>query len=993
MLINNDIYNCVIFHCGNIDVFINILDIYNNFFTNQNNIYFISCHNEEISLKILQYLPTAIISVIKNKGADIGGFLTSIGKYLLHPKKDNMNYFFFLHTKSNDKWRNEALYPLLTNDISNILNSKVSTLVCNQKYKYKNNKVINRIYIDDIFKRNNLEYDYKKYQDEYLYDINSDFAKNVFLLDPEFYKNYEEDLSHMSNEEAEEHWKKHGVNEFHRIPNANYIIKYGEQSFFVAGTMFAANKEFMKIFEKINLEYEFSILEEGYNINNVPRKIHAWEYFFGIISYCMGGCIIGIFSDGKIHHSKDEIFDLNVYRESNHDLSHMDDLEINNHYLTYRNKEKRIISKRCLMKKQNIINVDPKKSTIAFFLIVSTSSISGGYRTLLKYINYLSLNGYQVDIYFGNSTKDMKKYNGYSVMKYHIEEIINYVNSYGELNISNHNFFLGLNCVKRYSLIFANAWQISEAVYLNRHLCDNLGYIIQDEEYLFFKNDKEKRKYIEDTYKNEFKYFCVTKYLSNRFKIRNLDVYESFLGVNNQIYNNKFLNRNNEIVIAYYKEKPGRLPKLIEIIINILSMRYVCHIFPSNYDNKNNNIINHGHMNENDLSNLYNKCSIGIVFSNTNPSRLGYEMMACGLKVIEYKSVFTEFDMDCTKYKLGDGILELVKNEMKSHREYQIKTIEDETNNFLSFCNSILMKDKKIEEICNKLDIEIPTCSIKYGNKTAICISGSYRTFDFCKIIMKYNIFDKLTNYDVFVLLSDENETDIEVKINNIKDFFGDRLKYLGLTSEFDESIKKYEYEEYEKFKSVCDDKNVAFNTRAAYRRYHLNKIKEDYDNYEYTMILRFDIFYIEPVYFRNEIVTHNDIYFLGKTKDINIILNEIGTKFNQYLLSFDESLPILLRVNPEFIYNNVMNKFNIKINGRYFAMTVRLNNGGYNSKYYEAIEIDGFYIIRPKFSILPLNFNVCNYKKHNKDLQFMTDFEAKHHYIYSGRFENRKYI
>jgi hypothetical protein len=31
--------------------------------------------------------------------------------------------------------------------------------------------------------------------------------------------------------------------------------------------------------------------------------------------------------------------------------------------------------------------------------------------------------------------------------------------------------------------------------------------------------------------------------------------------------------------------------------------------------------------------------------SNTNPSRIGFEMLASGLKVIEYDSKFTELDM------------------------------------------------------------------------------------------------------------------------------------------------------------------------------------------------------------------------------------------------------------------------------------------------------------------------------------------------------------
>ena len=65
----------------------------------------------------------------------------------------------------------------------------------------------------------------------------------------------------------------------------------------------------------------------------------------------------------------------------------------------------------------------------------------------------------------------------------------------------------------------------------------------------------------------------------------------------------------------------------------------------------NENIINLGIMTENELNELYNKHKVGIIFSNTNPSRLGFEMYASGMKVIEYDSEFTKYDMPNEYFK------------------------------------------------------------------------------------------------------------------------------------------------------------------------------------------------------------------------------------------------------------------------------------------------------------------------------------------------------
>jgi hypothetical protein len=315
-------------------------------------------------------------------------------------------------------------------------------------------------------------------------------------------------------------------------------------------------------------------------------------------------------------------------------------------------------------------------------MIISGDNTSGGYRTLLNYINVLINNNIHVDLYFGHSTDSMKTYKGLSTVRENINDIINVIRSYNAItDYSKINYYLGLNVHKDYDILVANAWQIAESVYLNKQFVKKLIYIIQDEEYLFYPNDTNLQNKVKETYKSEYIYYCLSKYLSSSFKqkLPNSSITNSVLGTNLSKYFNKHINREKSIVIAYYQGKVGRLPKLVENIIELLSKYYKIYVFPDNYIlQKSENIISTGKQTILQLNDIYNIATIGIVFSNTNPSRLGYEMLASGLRVIEYESKFTKYDMPdeyFTKISNVDNIINIVNNLMNSEYIYPIDFI------------------------------------------------------------------------------------------------------------------------------------------------------------------------------------------------------------------------------------------------------------------------------------------------------------------------------
>jgi hypothetical protein len=713
-----NIKTCILFHVGKLEIFKEIFYDYKDFFLREDIVIFISTHVSSNIIEIKKLLPNADIEIIQNKGLDVGGCFKNIIRFLKHPLYKQVNSIYFIHTKTNAEWRNNMLIPLLRyyeNNEDEILSSNEPVLIGSEKYTYKNNKQVNFIYIKQIYERNKHIFDnYFKEDDLYsLFDkyyhmtdtidinlINS--TKNSLFLNTEFYKKYEPDLNILTNNEASIHYYKDGVYESHRIPNPNFVKQFGETCYFIAGTIFVCNKKYFEIFDSIDLEYEYSILETGYNINDIPRKTHSWEYLFGLIQYARGCNITSIDLEGMPSIKEDyNSFNTLIYKNCNIDLLYFNNTQLIEHFKRSGSKENRIYSIDRLYKRQSIINIDIEQSTIAFFMLIpSCHANSGGYRTLLIYIEFLRQSGFTIDIYFGSSTEDMKTYLGLSIISISIDSILDYVNKYNVLDIDKYNYFLGLNLLKKYNTICANAWQISESVYLNKENSNNMVYIIQDKEELFYPNDILQQEKVRSTYKSEFNYYCLSSYLSNEFSsiVPYSFILKSFLGVDLTIYNNMFNPRNKSIIFAYYTGKIGRLPTLVESIIQTVYTAYKCYIFPDKYTSiVHPNIINLGTITPSELNKVYNSCKIGIIFSNSNPSRLGFEMLASGLQVIEYDSIYTKYDMPTQYFTKILNILNIettINKMMTSDYTYPLEyinriSINNELNNVLELFNNL----------------------------------------------------------------------------------------------------------------------------------------------------------------------------------------------------------------------------------------------------------------------------------------------------------------
>ena len=280
----------VIFHCGTFDIFNCLIKKFPSILKFK---LIITYYNDSYYEKLVNYPNLNIIHLLKvaNKGCDIGPFLL-VMKFLLENSYiyDDNTTFIKLHTKSIKK--NEYWTKTLIGDIIDVIipNTNIPILFGSNEFIASQNKSPNYKILKDIhnryFKSNNFDQYFNLYYND---KLSSNDKINNFTdlhLSVIFYEKYE-NLSL-------DHWRKYGINEFHRKTNVNYIRKWAvKDNYFVAGTMFGFNNRWLDLFKKFNLDYEYSLLEEGYTSNETLTNLHAWEYYFGFYTLFKNGRIFG----------------------------------------------------------------------------------------------------------------------------------------------------------------------------------------------------------------------------------------------------------------------------------------------------------------------------------------------------------------------------------------------------------------------------------------------------------------------------------------------------------------------------------------------------------------------------------------------------------------------------------------------------------------------------------------------------------------------------
>jgi len=284
-------------------------------------------------------------------------------------------------------------------------------------------------------------------------------------------------------------------------------------------------------------------------------------------------------------------------------------------------------------------------------------------------------------------------------------------------------------------------------------------YFIQDCETTFYDNENYGKMLCNYSYITSKSKHIIPIIYGNYIKEKMKKYYDLNgvllnIGVDNNIYYNICMERNG-ILLVYYKNKNRRLGSYIYDLALYIREKYPnirISCFPDDMDIDGVN--NLGKLTPQELNMIYNVHKLAICFSDTNISRISFEILSSGTPVLELKNqnnlddnIFFTVEKDISQmYQKIDQILnkntlEKMVKKLKTHTPY---TKTDESNDFCK----ILDENSKINEKKTKVYIFVSN-----GNLGSDCLKGinlsEYLSDKYCVTIIPT---DKNFNYQRQIL-------------------------------------------------------------------------------------------------------------------------------------------------------------------------------------------------------------------------------------------------
>lgn len=342
-------------------------------------------------------------------------------------------------------------------------------------------------------------------------------------------------------------------------------------------------------------------------------------------------------------------------------------------------------------------SLKPKDKNLRIAWIVPGLIIGGGgHRNILRAAYYLECFGHNISLYFTNTS-----------------------DSASELKKKINDHFYNLNCsvyvygdyILPCDVLFATHWSTVEPTLKNRSTASHLMYFVQDYEPYFYPMGSE---YIlaENTYRQGL-YHITSGPWCKFFLERNYNAEADFFQfpVDRSVYFPKARTNNTRTLLFFAKpEMPRRcyeigiqaLKIIKENLPDLKIVLYGSRELESSYINSDFEVRSIVPTLE-ELAWLYSNADLGIVFSTTNPSLIPYEMMACGLPVVDLARPGNEinyggrFDIaflaDPNPLKMAQQIVELLDD---SHE------LENRSHKGLDFVNTFPSEEgmsRRIEEL------------------------------------------------------------------------------------------------------------------------------------------------------------------------------------------------------------------------------------------------------------------------------------------------------
>lgn len=344
----------------------------------------------------------------------------------------------------------------------------------------------------------------------------------------------------------------------------------------------------------------------------------------------------------------------------------------------------------------------PKKSKkVTINWIVPQPIIgSGGHRNIYRIVHYLATQGYNVTIYI-----DPQDLNNPDYVRSGMDAYEKIKNNFFDLECS---IVYGFDKIEKCDVLFATHYDSAYIVQKNARKAKLCCYFIQDYECYFNPMSYQYlRAY--NTYLMGF--YPITsgpwplRLLKRDFNIKEGDYFR--FPINREVYYLGKEKKEKKIIFFAKPYMPRRCYQLGVEALEIVKKKhpeYEIVFYGSNsedYQNVPFEFSNKGLLETiNDLADLYRESSIGLAFSTTNPSLVPYEMMACGVGVIDL-----DFNDSVVSYEskrnislaqpipeeVAKNIMELIENEDKLQRQ---------VTNALKLCEKFPTE----KEMCEKIE-------------------------------------------------------------------------------------------------------------------------------------------------------------------------------------------------------------------------------------------------------------------------------------------------
>lgn len=201
-------------------------------------------------------------------------------------------------------------------------------------------------------------------------------------------------------------------------------------------------------------------------------------------------------------------------------------------------------------------------------------------------------------------------------------------------------------------VLIATHWESIK--YIDKHVnsAKSVCYFVQDYEPLFYPMGS---RYLlaQETYKRGYLHICSGEWVYRKISKSHGSVGGFFnFPIDSKIYFDKKSQRKKNSIAFFAKPEMDRRCFEIGIYalerLNLIRNDFEVTLYGSSYikDYKLNfphRIISFAKSLD-DLAQLYNECEIGIAFSTTNPSLVPYEMMSCGLIVVDLYTELSEYN-------------------------------------------------------------------------------------------------------------------------------------------------------------------------------------------------------------------------------------------------------------------------------------------------------------------------------------------------------------